>query len=136
MEYKNLNNVATNSGSYYFNKNNNNLHTISNIMCNPNKINIYLSIINMILSVSIIAIVACELLPFINNVDQVNLSKLETFIDQTSNITNTPDYKKIMNIINILDEIKLNNINNYIYDLQEIINFSCAVLPINCTSII
>ena len=72
-------------------------------------------------------------MPFINNIDQVNLSDLQEFINQANNITNTEEYKKIINIIDVFDNININTTNKYITDIEKILNFSCSILPINCS---
>ena len=98
-------------------------------------INLFLTIINMLLSISIMVLFVYKVIPFIDNIDQLNLSDLQEFINNANNITNTREYKKIINVIDIFDNININTTNVYITDIEKILNFSCSMLPINCSSI-
>tara|TARA_Y100001970_G_scaffold236161_1_gene295691 strand:+ start:195 stop:608 length:414 start_codon:yes stop_codon:yes gene_type:complete len=100
---------------------------------NKISVSILLTIINTLMSVSILVLVVYNVMPFINNIDQINLSDLQEFINQANNITNTEEYKKIINIIDIFDNVNINTTNKYITDIEKILNFSCSILPINCS---
>ena len=54
---------------------------------NKISVSILLTIINTLMSVSILVLVVYNVMPFINNIDQVNLSELQVFINQANNNT-------------------------------------------------